>query len=72
MVNNQTLYTNEPDGTIQKWYLWGHVGSEFAVSTQRNGGFSDYKKYYKANNIGKTIFTSRKEAIAHKKTSEKE
>lgn len=62
MNNNQTLYTKEKDGTIQKWYLWGWVGNRIAVSTVKNAKLKDYKRYYDMNDIGKKIFLTRTEA----------
>lgn len=62
MNNNQTLYTKEKDGTIQKWYLWGWVGNRIAVSTVKNAKLKDYKQYYDMNEIGEKIFLTRTEA----------
>lgn len=62
MNKNQTLYTKEKDGTIQKWYLWGWVGNRIAVSTVKNAKLKDYKRYYDMSDIGEKIFLTRKEA----------
>lgn len=59
---NCRLYTKEPDGTIQRWYLWSWYGPRFAVATIRNAKLKDYKRYYHMDDVGKTIFLSRKEA----------
>lgn len=64
MTENQALYTKETDGTIQKWYLWGWVGNRICVSTVKNAKLHNYKRYYDMNEIGVTIFLSRKEAKA--------
>ena len=56
------LYTLELDGTIQKWYVDAHYGSDFSVSTVRNPKLKDYKRYYHMDDIGKKIFFTRKEA----------
>lgn len=64
LTNNCPLYTKEGDGTIQKWYVNSRYGDEFSVSTVKNAGFSDYTRYYHADDIGKTIFMSRKDAKA--------
>lgn len=64
MKENQSLYTKEKDGTIQKWYLWGWVGNRICVSTVKNAKLKDYKRYYDMNEIGVKIFLSRKEAQA--------
>lgn len=62
MKNDQTLYTKEKDGTIQKWYLWGRAGNQIAVSTVKNAKLKDYKRYYYMDDIGEKIFLSRTEA----------
>lgn len=61
---NCPLYTKEHDGTIQKWYLFAWYGPRFSVSTVKNAKLHHYKRYYHMDDIGKTIFTSRKEALA--------
>lgn len=62
MKENQTLYTKNKDGTIQKWYLWGWVGNRIAVAAVKNAKLKDYKKYFDMNEIGEKIFLTRKEA----------
>ncbi len=62
MGTNDRLYTKEPDGSVQKWYVFGWYGPRFAVSPQRNATLSAYKRYYHMDDIGKTIFLTRKEA----------
>lgn len=62
MDKNDSLYTVENDGTITRWYVWGWVGRNIAVSTVKNAKLKDYKKYYELEDIGKTIFLTRKEA----------
>ena len=59
---NQALYTKEKDGTIQKWYLWAWIGNQICVSSERNLRAA-YKRYYDMNEIGESIFLTRKEAI---------
>ena len=59
---NHRLYTKESDGTISRWYLFAWYGPDFAVSPVRNAKLRDYKRYYNMNDVGKTIFLSRKEA----------
>ena len=61
---NFPLYTKEPDGTIQKWYLFSWHGPRFSVSTVKNAKFHHYKRYFHMDDVGKTIFLSRKEAQA--------
>ena len=61
---NRRLYTKEPDGTIQKWYLFGWYGPNFAVSPVRNAKLHDFKRYYGMNDVGSIIFFTRKEASA--------
>ncbi len=68
---NCPLYTKEPDGTIQKWYVWGWTGPMFAVSTVKNAKLRDYKRYYRMSDIGKTIFFIRKEAMMNQTNIEK-
>lgn len=63
MDYNSRLYTKEADGTIARWYLYGWYGPRFAVSPVRNAKLKDYKRYYHMDDVGKTIFLSRKEAI---------
>lgn len=63
MDYNSRLYTKEADGTVAKWYLYGWYGPRFAVSPVRNAKLKDYKRYFHMNDVGKTIFLSRKEAI---------
>lgn len=58
---NCPVYTREPDGTIQKWYLYGWYGPNFAVSPVRNAKLRDYKRYYNMNDVGKTVFLKRQE-----------
>lgn len=62
MNYNDRLYTKEPDGTISKWYVFGWYGPRFAVTAVRNAKLSDYARYYHMDDVGKTIFFSRKEA----------
>ena len=62
MDYNDKLYTLELDGTVQKWYVFSWYGPLIAVSNVRNAKLKDYKKYYHMNDVGKTIFLSRKEA----------
>lgn len=57
------LYTKEHDGTIQRWYLFGWHGDTFSVATRKNAKLRDYKRYYRSADIGKTIYTTRKEAV---------
>lgn len=61
---NFPLYTKEHDGTVQKWYVFGWYGPRFAVSTVKNAKLHDYKRYYHMDDVGKTIFTSRKQALS--------
>lgn len=65
MDKNQRLYTQEKDGSIQRWYLFGWYGPRFAVATVKNAKIYDYMRYYHMDDVGKTIFLSRKEATAH-------
>lgn len=58
---NCTVYTREADGTIQKWYVCGWCGPNFAVSPVRNARSSDYKRYYHMNEVGKTVFLNRRD-----------
>ena len=62
MFKNDTLYTNEKDGTIQKWYLSAWIGNQFSASTVKNAKLKDYHKYFNIDDIGKIIFLTRKEA----------
>ncbi len=62
MDRNDRLYTKEPDGTIARWYVFGWYGPRFAVSPIRNAKLKDYKRYYHMDDVGKTIFLTRKEA----------
>ena len=62
MDYNDKLYTLELDGTIQKWYVFAWYGPQFSVSNVRNAKLKDYKRYYHMDDVGKTIFFSRKEA----------
>ena len=62
MHTNDTLYTLELDGTIQKWYVFACFRQQFTVSGVRNAKLKDYKRYYHMDDVGKTIFLSRKEA----------
>lgn len=64
---NCPVYTKEPDGTIQKWYVFGWYGADFAVSPVRNAKFCDYKRYYNINDVGKTFFLKRQEAVKSEK-----
>lgn len=59
---NDRLYTREPDGTIARWYVFAWYGPRFAVSPVRNAKLRDYKRYYHMDDVGKTIFFTRKEA----------
>ena len=59
---NCPVYTREPDGTDQKWYLYGWYGPNFAVSPVRNAKLRDYKRYYNTNDVGKKVFLTRGEA----------
>ncbi len=62
MNTNDKLYTREPDGEIARWYVFGWYGPRFAVSPVRNAKLKDFKRYYHVDDIGKTIFFTRKEA----------
>lgn len=62
MDTNDRLYTKEPDGAIARWYVYGWYGPNFAVSPVRNAKLRDYKRYYHMDDVGKTIFVTRKEA----------
>lgn len=62
MEQGDQMYTKELDGSIQKWYVWAWYDTRFAVTTIRNAGRSAYKRYYHMDDIGKTIFCTRKEA----------
>ncbi len=62
MDTNDRLYTRELDGEIARWYVVGWYGPRFAVSSVRNAKLKDYKRYYHMDDIGKTIFFTRKEA----------
>ena len=62
MDKNTRLYSKELDGTIARWYLYGWYGPRFAVSSVRNAKLHYYKRYYDIDDVGKTIFFSRKEA----------
>lgn len=62
MDYNKRLYTKESDGTISVWYLFAWYGPRFAVTPNRNGKLRDYRKYFYIDDIGKTIFLTRKEA----------
>ncbi len=59
---NCPVYTKEPDGTVQKWYLFGWYGPNFAVSPVRNAKLRDYKRYYSIDDVGKKVFLTRGEA----------
>ena len=59
---NCPVYTMEPDGTIQKWYVFGWYGPDFAVSPVRNAKLCGYKRYYNINDVGKKVFLTRSEA----------
>lgn len=61
MNKNDRLYTKELDGTIQRWYLDSWFGPRFSVSPVRNAKLKDYRKYYHMDDVGKTIFLTRKE-----------
>lgn len=62
MDHNDTLYTLELDGTIQKWYVVARYGPQFSVSGVRNAKLRNYKRFYHMDDVGKSIFLSRKEA----------
>lgn len=62
MDYNDRLYTKETDGTIARWYVFAWYGPRFAVSPNRNAKLKDFKRFYHMNDIGKTIFLTRKEA----------
>lgn len=62
MNKNDRLYTKELDGTISKWYLDSWYAPRFSVSPVKNAKLKDYRKYYHMDDIGKTIFLTRKEA----------
>ncbi len=62
MDHNDTLYTLELDGTIQKWYVVARYGQQFSVSGVRNAKLRNYKRFYHMDDVGKSIFFSRKEA----------
>lgn len=64
MDQGDRMYTKNADGTIQTWYVWSWFGPRFAVTPTRyhqSSGYT-YKAYYHMNDIGKTIFLTRKEA----------
>jgi hypothetical protein len=60
---NDTLYTKEPDGLIQKWYVWSMRGDRFAVASTRNARLSAYKAYFSLADIGRIIYRTRQEAM---------
>lgn len=62
MDRNDRLYTKELDGTIARWYVFALYGPHFVVSPVRNAKLRDYKRYYHMDDVGKTIFSTRKEA----------
>ena len=62
MDSGDRLYTKEADGTIQKWYVQAWVGPMFSVSTIKNAKLKDFRKYYHMDDLGKTIFFTRREA----------
>lgn len=62
MGQGDRMYTKEPDGTVQRWYVWAWYGPRFAVSVEKNANRSAYKRYYHMDDVGKTIFLTRKEA----------
>lgn len=64
MDRNKQLFTLERDGTVQKWYMFAWYGNRFAVATKKNAKLRDAKKYYCIDDIGKTIFLTRKDASA--------
>ena len=66
MDRNDRLYTKEADGTITRWYVDAWQGPRFSVSTIRNAKYRDFKRYYHMEDIGKTIFFTRKEANSTK------
>ena len=61
---DQVFFSREADGTIAKWYVFAWYGSRFAVSPIRNAKLRDYKRYYGMEDIGKTLFSTRREAKA--------
>ena len=65
MDYNDRLYTKEQDGTISRWYVFAWYGPRFAVSPVRNAKLKDFKRFYHMDEVGKTIFLTRKEAAAH-------
>ena len=62
MDEGDKLYTKEPDGTVQKWYVWGWFGPRFAVAAVPNAKRAAYKRYYHMDDVGKTIFLTKREA----------
>lgn len=59
---NDPMYTKEPDGMIQKWYVWAIRGDRFAVAPVRNARLSAYKAYFFLSDIGRIIYRTRREA----------
>lgn len=68
MDYNDSMYTKEPDGTISKWYVFAWYGPRFAVASVKNAKLSAYKRYYHMDDVGKTIFCTKKEAKQAKET----
>ena len=60
---NDPLYTKEPDGMIQKWYVWAKRGERSAVAPVRNARLSAYKAYFFMNDLGRCIYRTRREAM---------
>ena len=62
---NDPLYTKEPDGLVQKWFVWSVCGERFAVAPVRNARLSAYKAYFSLADIGRCIYRTRREAAKH-------
>lgn len=60
---NDRLYTKDADGLVSTWYLCAWHGPRFSVAPIRNAKRSTYKKFFHMDDIGKTIFLTKKEAI---------
>ena len=63
LQENTSLYTKEIDGTVEHWFVYSLCGFDFAVTRTRNAKRSAYRRYYSIDDIGKTIFQSRTDAI---------
>jgi len=62
MDKNDKMYTKEPDGTVQRWYVFGWYGPRFAVAAVRNATLSAHKRYYHMDDVGVSIFLTKREA----------